>query len=42
MRLQQVLGLASVSTIAVYLQFNDKDLQDIYAKCGFECPPSGQ
>ena len=25
LRLQQVLGLASVSTTAVYLQFNDKD-----------------
>jgi integrase/recombinase XerD len=30
-RLQQVLGQASMSTTAVYLQFNDKDLQDVYA-----------
>ncbi len=30
--LQQVLGHASMSTTAVYLQFNDKDLQDVYAR----------
>jgi integrase/recombinase XerD len=34
-RLQQVLGHASMSTTAVYLQFNDKDLQDVYAKVPF-------
>ncbi len=34
-RLQQVLGHTSMSTTAVYLQFNDKDLQDVYAKVPF-------
>ncbi len=34
-RLQQVLGHASMSTTAVYLQFNDKDLQDVYARVPF-------
>jgi integrase/recombinase XerD len=34
-RLQQVLGHASMSTTAVYLQFNDKDLQDVYMKVPF-------
>ncbi len=33
--LQQVLGHASMSTTAVYLQFNDKDLQDVYARVPF-------
>jgi site-specific recombinase XerD len=34
-RLQQVLGQASMGTTAVCLQFNDKDLQDVYAKVRF-------
>ncbi|MGZ4846558.1 MAG: tyrosine-type recombinase/integrase [Halobacteriota archaeon] len=34
-RLQQVLGHASMNTTAVYLQFNDKDLQDVYAQVPF-------
>ena len=34
-RLQQALGHASMSTTAVYLQFNDKDLQDVYANVVF-------
>ena len=35
LRLQQVRGPALMSSTAVYLQFNDKDLQVIYAKCRF-------
>lgn len=34
-RLQQVLGHASMSTTAVYLQFNDRDLRDVYANVPF-------
>ncbi len=34
-RLQQVLGHASLNTTAVYLQFNDKDLQDVYERVLF-------
>ncbi|MFZ0011696.1 MAG: tyrosine-type recombinase/integrase [Halobacteriota archaeon] len=30
-RLQQVLGHININTTAVYLQFNDQDLQDVYA-----------
>jgi site-specific recombinase XerD len=29
-RLQQVLGHSSLNVTAVYLQFNDRDLQDVY------------
>lgn len=34
-RLQQALGHTLMSTTAVYLQFNDKDLQDVYARAPF-------
>jgi site-specific recombinase XerD len=34
-RLQQVLGHASLNTTAVYLQFNDKDIQDVYERVPF-------
>jgi site-specific recombinase XerD len=34
-RLQQVLGHTNINTTAVYLQFNDKDLQDVYANVPF-------
>ncbi|MGZ4847998.1 MAG: tyrosine-type recombinase/integrase [Halobacteriota archaeon] len=34
-RLQQVLGHTSMNTTAVYLQFNDKDLHDVYASVPF-------
>jgi site-specific recombinase XerD len=34
-RLQQVLGHSNINITAVYLQFNDKDLQDVYAKVPF-------
>ena len=34
-RLQQVLGHASLNTTAVYLQFNDKDIQDVYEQVPF-------
>jgi site-specific recombinase XerD len=34
-RLQQVLGLSNINTTAVYLQFNDQDLQDVYANVPF-------
>jgi len=30
-RLQQVLGRSNINTTAVYLRFNDQDLQDVYA-----------
>ena len=39
---QQVLGYASMSTTAVYVQFNDNDLQDVYAKVPFCLTASGQ
>jgi integrase/recombinase XerD len=34
-RLQQVLGHSNINTTAVYLQFNDQDLQDVYANVPF-------
>jgi len=34
-RLQQVLGHTNINTTAVYLQFNDQDLQDVYANVPF-------
>ena len=34
-RLQQVLGHSSMATTAVYLQFNDRDIRDIYDKTIF-------
>jgi len=32
---QQVLGHTDINTTAVYLQFNDQDLQDVYANVPF-------
>jgi site-specific recombinase XerD len=34
-RLQQVLGHTNINTTVVYLQFNDRDLQDVYANVPF-------
>ncbi len=34
-RLQQVLGHASIQTTAIYLNFNDRDIQDAYADVPF-------
>lgn len=34
-RLQQVLGHTNINTTAVYLQFNDQNLQDVYANVPF-------
>ncbi len=34
-RVQQALGHSSMGTTAVYLKFNDKDLQDVYASVPF-------
>jgi integrase/recombinase XerD len=34
-RLQQVLGHTNINTTAVYLKFNDQDLQDVYANVPF-------
>jgi len=34
-RLQQALGHTNINTTAVYLQFNDRDLQDVYANVPF-------
>jgi integrase/recombinase XerD len=34
-RLQQVMGHTNINTTAVYLQFNDQDLQDVYARVPF-------
>ena len=34
-RLQQVLGHSSINITAIYLQFNDKDVQDVYANMPF-------
>ena len=34
-RLQQVLGHSNINTTAVYLKFNDQDLQDVYANVPF-------
>jgi site-specific recombinase XerD len=34
-RLQQVLGHASLNVTAVYLQFNDQDIKELYDKTPF-------
>jgi Site-specific recombinase XerD len=34
-RLQQVLGHTNINTTAVYLKFNDLDLQEVYANVPF-------
>jgi site-specific recombinase XerD len=34
-RLQQVLGHSNINITAVYLQFNDKDVQEAYANVQF-------
>ncbi len=34
-RLKQVLGHSSINTAAVYLQFNDKDSNEIYRQIPF-------
>ena len=34
-RLQQVLGHSSINITAIYLQFNDKDVQEAYANVLF-------
>jgi len=34
-RVQLLLGHSSLNTMAVYLQFNDQDLQDVYANVPF-------
>jgi integrase/recombinase XerD len=34
-RLQQVLGHSNINTMAVYLQFNDKDVQEAYGNVPF-------
>jgi site-specific recombinase XerD len=34
-RLQQVLGHSNINITAVYLQFNDKDVQEAYANVPF-------
>ena len=34
-RLQQALGHTNINTTAVYLQFNDQDMQDVYANVPF-------
>jgi site-specific recombinase XerD len=34
-RLQQVLDHSNINTTAVYLKFNDQDLQDVYASVPF-------
>jgi len=34
-RLQQVLGHRSMATTAVYLQFNDRDIKELYEKTPF-------
>ena len=34
-RLQQVLGHSSLNTTAVYLQFNDQDIKELYEKTPF-------
>lgn len=35
--LQQVLRHSNINTTAVYLKFNDQDLQDVYANVPFSC-----
>ena len=34
-RLQQILGHSSLNTTAVYLQFNDRDIKELYEKTPF-------
>jgi len=34
-RLQQVLGHSSMATTAVYLQFNDRDIRELYDRTVF-------
>jgi site-specific recombinase XerD len=34
-RFRQVLGHFNINTTAVYLKFNDQDLQDVYANVPF-------
>jgi site-specific recombinase XerD len=34
-RLQQVLGHSSLNVTAVYLQFNDRDIKELYDKTPF-------
>jgi site-specific recombinase XerD len=34
-RLQRVLGHSNINITAVYLQFNDKDVQEAYANAQF-------
>jgi integrase/recombinase XerD len=34
-RLQQVLGHSNINITAIYLQYNDKDLQEVYASVPF-------
>jgi site-specific recombinase XerD len=34
-RLQQVLGHSSLNVMAVYLQFNDQDIEELYDKTPF-------
>ena len=34
-RLQQVLGHSNINTTAIYLQFNDQDLQEAYVNVPF-------
>lgn len=34
-RVQQLLGHSNIQTTAIYLQFRDQDLRDVYNKVGF-------